>query len=270
MHIHIEYCAINQFAEFFINDIPVDRLGSDHRTEGHRCIDEYLTSGTNSIYATGSPLTAVKDIVNHEAREAPRLAASAISYPDGAEVGDGSGTTLCAISWNGQPNGLRKSVLTHDHRATFHLDSPFGRWTWEDAPVVDITTATRDEVFAYIKEIHTSIGTGSLDHYHQEGEIRTQDRLRCNPDLDIQQEYDTVRALVEAQHVIGQWELRPIAPERLILRSCAYGRMIDVRYLHEDSPFPGSPFQSIANDALGSMNFNIMVSKIDGDWKIVR
>lgn len=146
----------------------------------------------------------------------------------------------------------------------FSLAATGRYWAWQDAPMVEIDENVQLQVFNVVSALHQSLAAKNLASVQQQLELKNTEICRAyGISADV-----FSRGLENFYHEFfadPQWELRPLEYDNLMFHDQAGGKAILVTNRLNSPPISSLP------DSQGRvLQLNIIVSRIDNDWKIIR
>jgi hypothetical protein len=242
--------------ELRVNDIIIDTDPAGTFRNRSFVNNQFIVDGKNtlklSLGLTGNPPQIPQD-----------LTLTCMVHELGADQLDGKNlpAPLVALEFPGSQPPSFPATLT----AAFDVKSPFGRWVWEDAERIQETTA--DEVFAcasVLKKVHTSLSQKDLPGLLPMLELKTAEMARAfyvpGQERAQDQEQFFKEVFNDSQFAMEQLktddlELVPMGENRVfLLRHQGVAPALESKELSEGYCF----------------TLPVYLSKINGEWKIVR
>jgi hypothetical protein len=250
-----ECCARGADVEFFLNGIPVIVRGPSSQPTFGGPVNHLLVEGRNEIAMvvrpgelprwTESGPYGPKPLVVPEPEE--DVWASLSRYPFGATVGGPDGLEFFRAEWPARDarvvhadpdlvHAARGRKLGWDDRQpacypvtiakTGKTGKAFGRWTWQDAPELQLDEKLTAEVLVLLNELRDSLAGGDTSPYIARQRTRLDEVTRAY-DLPPGQKESLIRLGNRRDVARPDFGFEPIDPEQLDLRLVAGGRLVE-------------------------------------------
>lgn len=264
-------CAVdNCDAEFYLNDIPVVLRKKDGGRLFGGQVNELVVDSVNEIGAVinpgiepGTAITGIGGKRDRFAAEDAKLFAALSIYPKGAVVGGPDRKELLRIEWEADSDGLPE-VFPKVVSVSQDLGPLFGEWAWESAPRITLDDDTVKEIEEFLTALQASLAEGDPELFIEESAIRLEEIEKAF-ELKAGAKAEHVRKVTLRDAAEPWWGMQPLDPGKFDLRLCACDRMVEC---------VGRDFQPLLKenpDEDGGVGFyDMLLSKIDGQWQIVR
>lgn len=265
----IECAAENVFAEFYLNDIPLFVRGPVLGIYADSPVNQYTVDGVNtlSILVRPGPTPAEarsgengeKTIVQPKGDKAHvRL----VGYPYGALSGGDEGQELLRLDWNGHEEDEFEFPL--ELSARVDLGEIHGPWCWQDAPILELNDDTRKSVHEFLEAARKDLAAANAEAHIDRVRLHLRELARAY-DSRASTKMNLIRTSLAEDKAQPGFGFEELDPESYSLRLCAGGRLIqcvgkDWEPLIKQLPGPDGDTAS----------YEMMIAKIDGEWKVVR
>jgi hypothetical protein len=215
-------------AEIFVNDVPVSRLGPQSLPSEGMAIQQYLVPGKNRVEVLiepGSRPSTTRSETRLDKLPDAVVRARVAKFPVDGPVDDESGELLVALEWKGKDHGDDPVLFPRSMVGEFDFGAAFGRWGWQDAPILSPGPELWDEVRAALAEIAQIFRTRSGTLYFMLTEDQCRDAMRSYPDWSepaVREELERQAKLYEA----SPEPVLPIEPEKNDFRIVGDGKMV--------------------------------------------
>lgn len=256
-------------AEFYLNDVPIIRRGEKlGKRYGGPC-NQYLIDGVNELSVILHPgKTPSESLYSKKGRQRIKLEEDAevkadlSVYPFGSVMGGPAKKVLANIHW--QLGEGEHTVFQKVISARVDLGKLFGEWEWQKAERVELNEETLEEIHKFIKDLHLSLAAGDPEPFLELGEPRLKDIEKAF-DLVPGQKADLIRTVTLDDAEQDWWGIEDLNPDNYDLRLCAQDRMVEI--IQKD----WEPILRESPDPEGGVgSYSMTISKLDGEWKIVR
>ena len=256
-------------AEFYINDIPVIRRGPDIGDAFGGPVNFFMVDGVNTldilVHPGPTPAEAVSGPGGNRYRMVPEKGAAAsaalAAYPKGAVLEGPDREEIVSVEWKA---GEGACVFPTTKGVRIDLGDLYGRWKWQDAEPLDPDAGAFDEARDFVIGIHSSLAIGDFDRYVDLGVSRSEeaDRAYGKP---AGATAGTLRGMKAYCADDPAWGLQMLNPDEFSFRLCGENRVVDCLSK------TWKPVLEELPDMEGSVSrYPIMISRIDGEWEIVR
>ncbi len=183
-------------------------------------------------------------------------------------VEPGQENVLLRLEWTPPPppaEGEEGLELPHETRESVELEHPWGRWSWEGAPVLDVDEPELwAEVSKFVEDLRDAIDRGRLEPLLDASQIKF-DEVAPAYGLTPEDARARLGAAWPEITKAGGWRLASFDDTDLELRSCCEGRVIEPRTVY------GEPVLRQAQ-RLEQQRWllPIYIARIDGQLRIVR
>lgn len=256
-------------AEFWVNDIPVVLRGPQHGQYASMPINQLVRDGVNTITAIVRPGPKPSEAATGgDKGKSPRepadekVWAKLSAYPMSAVVGGPEAEHLIELAWPPDPKVVEEHPLLVS--ASKDLGELFGPWAHESAPPITLDEATRAEILAFLKEIRGLLEAGDCEGFLDRQKLRIADTALAYGKRPANKKNE-IRRVIADEFGKPSWGFPPIPEDKLDLRLVAHGRVVECI---------GSDWEPLVRrnpdeDGNGGF-FELMISKIDDAWQIVR
>lgn len=155
-------------------------------------------------------------------------------------------------------------------RGEFAVDLPY-EWIWRKGAVVaDVTNdaAMREELVAFLKKLHETLDTRPAGEWAPFFEAKLGDLTKATGGTEEQVRAGQV-AFFESLVATPGWKLEPFDPARLLIHP-VNDRVLAVSYVDTEGPILSVPLKKPGSDKIDRFKMPLFVSKIGGEWNIVR
>lgn len=265
----LEVEAIGCTAEFFVNEIPVQRIAPGRAAVQVDPVEHLLSAGENALAVVIHPgprpsqFTAAGKV--SKATPPPRVRAQLRQYPPGAFPGDPNGVTLTAIEWREareEADPYATPVVRVNRFEALRQRAP---WAFQTAPVLTLDDRLRAQVLDVLHSLHDAFARRDAQPFAQLAQTRFAE-VALAFGLDPRQR---VQAFVESlQRVWSRpdFAMAPIVDAEVDLRLVAGRRLVDCVDRSWRPLLRGLP------QADGKPGFEapVLLGRIDGRLSIVR
>ncbi|MFO0616582.1 MAG: hypothetical protein U0414_28575 [Polyangiaceae bacterium] len=256
-------------AEFWLNDIPVVLRGPKHGEYASTPVNQLVRDGVNTISAIirpgPKPSEAATGGDKGKSRRAPadeKVWAKLSAYPMHAVVGGPDAEHLVEFHWPPDPKVAEEHPLVIS--ASKDLGELFGPWAHQSAAPLTLDEPTRAEILAYLKEIRALLEAGDCEGFLDKQKVRVAETALAYGKRPANKKNE-IRRVIADEFGKPSWVLLPIPEDKLDLRLVGEGRVVDC--IGTD----WEPLVRRGPDADGNGGFfEMMLSKIDDQWQIVR
>ena len=277
-----ECTANNCQVEFYVNDIPISLRGGH---KGHFYggpVNQYLINGQNEIAMVVSPgptpslAEAGKGGRKSPVGPAGNAVAVFARYPRGSILGGPDGTEIARIEWPPPEEEERdESVEEQEEEGQndlfplrvsrkFDLKKMYGTWEWQRASSLTLGPAMGDEIFKFLSDLRETLEAGDPEPFIKLSAVRLTEVARAY-EKSPSETASVIRYGLPKDAAQSWWGMEPIDTKQFDLRLCAGDRMVEC--IAKD----WEPILREAEDDEGGRGYyNMMLSKIGGEWFIVR
>ncbi|WP_418320989.1 hypothetical protein [Piscinibacter sakaiensis] len=266
----LECAAEGCVAEFYLNDIPVIIRGPEIGRFFCGPMDDHFVDGVNELAIVVNPgptpgeaLTGAERNRDWRNVDKERAWAKVSRYPVGATVGDGQGIEMMAVEWQA-PSRRTTCVFPQICSTVVDLGPLYGRWRWQDSPVLGTGADVQAEIDALMQALHASLQRGEVDlflalsrHRLTEGEKAYQ--------LIPGEKQQMIRDVMAEETAQDWWGMEALDPSRYDLRCCAGDRMVEL-IAKDWLPI----LREKPDDEDGIGYYKCFLARIDGELQIVR
>lgn len=261
--IHAEGCT----AELYVNGVPVSRIHPDRTAFESVAAEEYLVPGRNRIellIEPGSHPSAARFESRYLDLGDATAVARLVRFPDGEIVEPERGQVLIEVRYAKDPDrpGPREVPISLSGEAD--LGSAHGRWSYQDAPVLDLDEATVSEAIGVIDAVAAACRARSAQALMALGEVKNREALRAYPALTEEMLRSDLQESFEYYGKMGDF-VAPRRPEQHDFRLVAGGRMIEC----VDRDW-GASLRLVSPATGDGLPFPLLLARIDGRLTIVR
>ena len=212
-------------AELLLNGLPMARI-TPLATEVVVPVHEAALTGMNRL-----ELVVGSDSEPGAAAAPPQAAPHAMAVQAhlllpqmGAAVDESQSRSLAGLEW-ACPAGEPLSLPARQVR---EVDLPirFPRWRWLDAPVVQPTRALVQQAHAFVSVLARDLARGQTESFMTATRLRTEElaiAYQRNPEAESAR----LREWLEQMYAVSRLVWQPVAPEEMLLRPLAGGRMLE-------------------------------------------
>lgn len=244
--------------EVLWNDIQVFTELAGTRKTSQLKLNPYVLEGRNHMQVLLGPIW--QEGSTPVGANAPHFQLQLVKGEHGREPAEEG--KLAVYLWNPMEKPLRPDGMTLVWEQEIEVDSPFGRWAWQNAPAMPISTADRRAILALVSRVHAAFTRRNMATLAQLLALKNEEMSRA---VGIPRE----RTAIGQERFFGSffdasdWMMEPLNPETLLLTPRAGGRLVQITDSAGNPPLQGTagnrPFA-----------FELTVSYIDEVWKIVR
>ncbi|WP_114857215.1 hypothetical protein [Azospirillum brasilense] len=223
--VYAEVVAKGCTVELYLNRIPLGRIDPERMPHLEIAVSEFLLDGVNElamIVEPGpTPSTALANPM--PAPTDGKLAAARLArYRPDEFVGGEGGVTLVELGWEPKTPEPQPRLLTR--RAD--LGPQFGRWGWQDAPVLTLDRQLASETGDLLRRLHQAMAAGDGRGVTMLLSPAYYDLSRAypRPPNAWAEGFETFMARVSRQ---PEWRMQPLDPARVDFRLVAGGHMLE-------------------------------------------
>ena len=266
--IHVEMEHKNCSAEVYINDIPLDKYDAGDQPFISIPAHEYLIDGINKLELVVNP----GPTPSHAKRGSLKLDTTSIfgkarlvRYPVGVFTGDPSAEVLAEVIYRGKKGNqeMFPKVLS----TNVDLGPMFGHWAWQDAETVMLDRKTVDSVMNYVKVIQEAYGKGDGELIIKKSKIELDETHRAYPARNRANSERLFIRDMQENSILPGWKIEPLNSILPDLRVVANGKMIEAIARDWKPLVRTKPIPEYNNDVF---DYQMFLSKINGEWQIVR
>ncbi|APR74749.1 Hypothetical protein A7982_00095 [Minicystis rosea] len=263
VYLHLDTHGVT--AELFLNGFPLVRSTWLPEGNAELCAHPFLVPGENEIVLRIEPgsrpaLAATESRVL--AREGASAVAQLVRYPVGTDVLPENGTVLGKIAWTASSAG--SEVFPIEQRGQVYVGAAYGRWSWQDAPVLTLDESLLAEARAVIEAYGHALCYGTTAELASLMRISLADQARAFPDWPVDEQDKMLDRLVAYYHKAPEPRFS-LDPERHDFRLVASGRVLQC----VDDDFKGS-LRLRDPDGGRDVRMPICLARIDGVLRPVR
>jgi len=216
-------------AEALLNGVPLARAHAA-RPRVLVPVHEYALAGPNRLELVIWPHPAAAPA---EERQPPQplkadglvRASVRILLPRiGNPVDEASARSLAQIEWAPAAGDHYEAPLSLQQ--TGQLPVNFPRWRWIDAPLAEPTPALRAQAHALIRRFQEDLAAGNPDAFLSAVRFRTEE-LAVAYQRPVEELLARLREHLEQLHQAGRLKWVELAPDNLVLRRLAGGRLLE-------------------------------------------
>lgn len=221
--------AVGCEAEALLNGVPLARAHAG-RPRMIVPVHEYTLAGSNRLelviwpYPAAAPEDGRPAPLSLQADGQVRASARILLPRTGNPVDEASARCLAELMWH-PPAGERYQaplLLQQDGQ----LPVNFPRWRWADAPAAALSPALHAQAHAMLRRFQDDLAGGLTTNFLSELRLRTEELAvayqRPSETLSLQ-----LREHLEALHQAGRLKWVELAPDALVLRRIAGGRLLE-------------------------------------------
>jgi hypothetical protein len=256
-------------AEFYLNDIPIERRGKEFGNFYGGPCNQYLVDGVNEMSAIIIPGEIPSESLHSKTgrkriklEEKVEVKAELSIYPFGSIVGGPDKKVLMSFDWQLESNQWMVFQKVISSRAD--LGKLFGEWEWQKAPRIELNSKTLKEIYKFIEELHKSLSVGDPEPFLELGALRLKDTDKAF-NLIPGEKADLIRKVTLDDSEQYWWGMEDLNPEDYDLRLCANEKMVEVINKKWKPILQESP-----DEEGGVGTYSMCISKIDDKWQIVR
>jgi hypothetical protein len=266
----LEGAAESCVAEFWLNGIPVMRRGVQGGESFGVQVNHLLIDGDNTLEMTLFPgpvpslsrWGAFGPRVHSDAKPPQRAWLQLCKYPFGATVGGPEREILRRLDWSPVAGEFREIAFTIGTKV--NLGSLYGRWKWQDAPVLKLDSFAMIELSEFLESLRESIGKGEPEPFIEVSEIRLEEISRAYS-TDVAERRAMIDRGVYVDATAPGFEMAPLHPDHFDFRLCVGGRMVECIATDWDPILRGGP-----NRQGSYCYYDMFLSQIEERWHIVR
>ncbi len=266
----IECTAEGVRAEFYVNDVAMVRRGLEWGYHYGGPVNEYIVSGRNEIAVLidpgQSPGTAMGTPGELRKRknfgEKTEVSYMLSAYPEGAVVGGPDRAELVSLSW--QPEAGRPAFTPLVLSAAVDIAPGFGPWRWQEGPVLELTDAARGEVDAFVKEMHLALSGAMHEPFIDKSAVRCREVEEAYG-LPAGERLEMIRSNFPEIMSRPEWGMEPLEGIDADYRLCGRSRLVELVAADWNAILRQTP-----NEEGGAAYFTMLISRLDGEWQIVR
>ncbi|WP_028310738.1 hypothetical protein [Derxia gummosa] len=225
VRLHASGCA----AEVWINDLPVFSVGPDAPLAA-RAVHEYVFEGVNRI-----ELRVAQDRATLVAPVEPGGAGLVAAVParahlrlalvrDGRGIDDDNARVLAERSWAVAAGEAWDAPVVD--RFEVSLPVGFQRWRWPEAPVIEAVDGVRAAVRRFLQQTAGQLSRGDAEPLLAISRVRIEETAAAYQRAPAD-ELARLRAHLLRLHVAGALTVPAPGADRLVLRPCGDGRLLD-------------------------------------------
>ena len=146
----------------------------------------------------------------------------------------------------------------------FKVESPFGRWQWEDAETLDMSPDIAEDLKDVLAKLHQALSSKDLAAVRKSVEIKTQEMARAFY-VDPAERLKDQEKFFNDIFSDSQFDMEPLKTDDLDIVPMALNRLFLVRH-------QGGGVALESKELSEGYNFSLPViaAKISGKWSIVR
>ncbi len=266
LEVRVENCV----AEVYLNDIPIIRRGNDYGLEFGGPVNQYMVNGLNRLEIVVDPGPVPAEALTGTAgcrqcftpdKEA-RAWAALSTYPKGAIIDGPDREEIVALEW--KPENNRPHCFPLVCSASIDLGEIYKAWQWQSAPRLTLDDETLREVSDFVIGMHGSLAILDFERYVELSKHRNEEGDFAYQKMPgtVAQQLLSMRGYIEDD---PGWGMATLKPDEFSFRLCGNDRMI------ECVAKSGEPVLEELADNEGSISrYPMLLSKIDGEWLIVR
>lgn len=262
IYLHLDARGVSAEAE--LNGFPLLRATIQPEDGAEAAVQQFLVPGENDIVLRVEPGSRPSLAAGERrvlSREGALAVAQLVSYPDGVLLLPENGTVLCQVEWS---PSTTSEVFPVERRVTVNLGAAFGRWAWQDAPILSLDDALIAEARATLEALGRAMWRGPAAEYKRLLALQASEALRAYPAWD--------RADQEAylDRLAASYQRAPepgfaLHADRHDFRLVAGGRVLQC----VDDDFRGS-LRLLDAGGGSEMRSAVYLARIDGALRVVR
>lgn len=238
-------------AEVFLNGAPIVRVTPETSSPSFPTVSQWTVDGENELTVA---LTAAAN-----GGDEPRVKVTLTSGEAGGFPDADAGPAYARIDETPEPGAAGLA-----YTAAGEVHHPWGAWSWQTAPVIELDAATVGGLTAFLQTLHAALAQRRLDPLLDACETMFAEVGRC---------YGMSAADGRAQMQAGigyvsrspEWALAPIEASDLEFRPCCGGRLV------QPLTRAGEPALRQAAAVAGeSWSLPVFIARGDGGFRIVR
>jgi hypothetical protein len=264
IYLHVDARGVSAEAE--LNGFPLLRAHLLPEDGAEAAAQQFLVPGENELVLRVEPGSRPSVAGTEQRVLTPPADALAVAqlvlYPDGVPLYPANGKVLCEAVWS--PSGAGAEVFPIERRAVVSLGAAFGRWSWQDAPVLTLDDALVAEARAALEALGTAMWRGPARAYKQLVALQASESRRAYPAWDEAEQAAFLDRLAASYQRAPEPGFR-LEAERHDFRLVAGGRVLQC----VDDDFRGS--LRLVDPAGGSdMRSCVYFARHDGALRVVR
>lgn len=263
VYLHLDVRGV--VAEVELNGFPLIRAATLPEGGGEAAAPLYLVPGENEVLLRVEPGSR-PSLAETERRVLTREAAMAVAhlvrYPVGAQVLPENGTVLCKVEWAAQEPG--GEVFPIERRGQAHAGPAFGRWSWQDAPVLRLDEALVTEARAVLEAYGHALCRGTPGEYRRLIDVMARETVRAFPAWPEAEQEQYVEGITAYYHGAPDPGFS-LEPEHHDFRLVAGGRVLQC----VDDDFQGS-LRLRDPDGGRDVRMRVQLAMIDGALRPIR
>jgi len=252
--VNISDCA----AELYINDIPIRKFKKNLAINSFLPISEYIIMNRNEIKViiNPGPTPSEADALNRTKSKCGNFEVSIVAK----DMQDSSVQPVLLGQLSTDDN-FKKNILT----SSFSVKNLNERWSWEKSEQITLDNRTMNEITSKVISIHSTITNKRLQKFIAEFKVRIKDKSSAYPFYTVDEiKQMMITSLSEDPNNGIDLEFIPLQKNMFDFRLCANNRMVQIIDKNWEP--------SIRSKKVGNMDvqYNIFLSRINGEWIIVR
>jgi hypothetical protein len=264
IYLHIDARGVR--AEVELNGFPTLAAMRAPQDGSEAAVQQLLVPGVNELLLRVEPGPRPSAAASERrvlSRPDAWAVARLVRYPDGALLHPENGTVLAELAWT-TTEGASSEVFPVERRASVTLGGAFGRWAFQDAPVLTLDAALVAEARALLEALGQAMWRGPTMEYKRLIAVHTAEALRAYPAWNRADQEAFLNRLSAAYQRAPEPGFRLLA-DRHDFRLVAGGRVLQC----VDDDFEGS-LRLIRQDGSGEMRSAVHLARIDGALRVVR
>lgn len=264
IYLHVDARGVSAEAE--LNGFPLLRATIQPEDGAEAAVQQFLVPGENEIVLRVEPGSRPSLAAGERrvlSREGALAVAQIVSYREGVLLVPENGTVLGEVEWTWTPSGASE-VFPVERRVTVNLGAAFGRWAWQDAPILTLDEALVAEARAALEALGRAMWRGPAAEYKRLLALQASEALRAYPAWN--------RADQEAylDRLAASYQRAPepgfvLKADRHDFRLVAGGRLLQC----VDDDFRGS-LRLLDPEGGAEMRSCVYLARIDGALRVVR
>lgn len=263
----IKVDAMDCDAEAFVNGVPLVRV-TPARPMAVVPIHEYTMAGHNQLELVIWPRPAATPAApalpaQTRVADGKRWAQLRVLLPRIGSVADEStARSLAQLEWS-PPDGEAYEAplsLVQD----FGLPVSFPKWRWLEAPGCEVTPALQAQAVELLQGLARDLAAGQSEGFISTVRLRTEEiavAYQRRPEDEAQR----LREYLLSLHADSRLKLRPLEPDKLVLRPIAGGRLLEA--LGAD----GGPALAAEPDPQGrTVSLPLRMAAVEGKLYVLR
>lgn len=222
-------------------------------------VNPYIIEGENRLDVALTPMTDDEGRALDVDRS---LTVTLIRGVHGVDPGDAG--RIARFTWDAAALPVEPGALTPvwTRQFTVRPEQAFGRWAWQDAPIVAPTAADAQELVALAGKIHAALSARDVAAVRDLTALRDREMARALDIPDDEMSAD-VDAYLRDWFESPGWAMDPFDPNALAASPSARGRLMRVTDAYGGAPLKGGNTER-------RFAFPFAATRVDGVWVVAR